>query len=61
MWQSGWRVGCSNESELSLGSGIFKVDKGICKWRKSVSYSIMDMAIDVCVSDEAVNNSSSAH
>lgn len=61
MWQSGWRVGCSNESELSLGSGIFKVDKGICKWRKSVSYSIMDMAIDVCVSDEAMNYSSSAH
>lgn len=61
MWQGGWGVGSSNESQLSLSSGILKVDEGVCERWKSISDSVMDIAVDIGVSNESMDDFVSAH
>lgn len=61
MGKGGWGIGSADKCEFSLCGRIFKVDKGVSKRRKAVCYSVMDAAIDVSISYEAMDHFSSTH
>jgi hypothetical protein len=59
--KSGWWIGSSNKCKFSLGGWIFEVHKSVSKWRKAIGNSVVNAAIDVCVSYESMNDFSSTH
>ena len=52
MWESSWRIGCSNKYKFSLGCRVLQFDKSVSKWIEAISHSIINIAIYVCVSHE---------
>ena len=61
MSESVGRVGGSNESESTIIFGVIECDKGIFKGIESVGHSVIDIAIEVGVSDKPMNNFSCTH
>ena len=57
---SGW-VGGSNKSEGALGCGIGEGDLSIFEGVGSICDTIIDVAINIGVSNEAVNDFGSTH
>jgi len=56
MWESSGRIGGPNQGEFSLSGGIFEFDESIGEGREAIGYSVVDMAINVGVSNEAMHN-----
>jgi hypothetical protein len=56
MWKCSGGIGGSNQSKFSLRGRIFEFDEGVSEWREAIGYSVINMAINVSVSNETMDN-----
>ncbi len=61
MRQSGWRVSSPDKSEFSLSRGILEIDEGVSEWGEAIGDSVFDIAVNVGVSYEAMDDFGSTH